>query len=46
MAHAGLNNNPKTGIWTKCAAAVNKLETLWLNGMNKNVTSRSLTVIF
>ena len=31
MAYVGLNENLKTGIWTKCASTGNKLEKIMVN---------------
>ena len=45
MAYVGLNENLKTGIWTKCASTGNKLEKIMVNPHLKNVLMRSSTVI-
>ena len=34
MAHVGLNDNLKTGLWPECAATTTKLENITVNPHN------------
>ena len=46
MAHVGLHENLKSGLWPKCAATSTKLEKLWSTHTKKNTHMRSSTEKF